>query len=58
MVVSYLGIEISGLTYIALLLFGLIIFVIIMIATEKKRQRTRDSNKRNKEENSKLKAFI
>jgi hypothetical protein len=37
--VSYLGIEMSGLTYIAILLFGLIIFVIIMIATERGRQR-------------------
>jgi hypothetical protein len=39
MAVSYLGINISSLTYLAVLLFGLIIFVIILIVTEKQRQR-------------------
>jgi NADH:ubiquinone oxidoreductase subunit 4 (subunit M) len=58
MAVSYLGIEISGLTYVALLLLGLIIFIIILIATENKRQRQRHFSRLNKEENSKLKAFI
>jgi hypothetical protein len=58
MAVSYLGIELSGLMYIALLLFGLIIFVIIMIVTEKQRQRRKNHKTVNKEENAKLKAFI
>ena len=39
MQVSYLGINLGTLEYIAILLFGLIIFVIIMIATEKQRQK-------------------
>jgi preprotein translocase subunit YajC len=56
--VFYLGIEISGLTYIVLLLFGLIIFVIIMILTEKQRQKQKKHRMVNKEENDKLKAFI
>ncbi|HPD81982.1 MAG TPA: hypothetical protein PK357_02685 [Candidatus Pacearchaeota archaeon] len=56
--VFYLGIELSGLAYIALLLFGLIIFVIIMILTEKQRQKRRYSIDLNKKENAKLKAFI
>ena len=38
MSVSYLGIHLGTLEYIAILLFGLIIFVIIMIATENQRQ--------------------
>ena len=58
MSVSYLGIELGGLTYIALLLLGLIIFVTIMILTEKQRQKQRKHRKLNKEENAKLKAFI
>jgi hypothetical protein len=37
--VSYLGINLNTWTYLAILLFGLIIFVIIFIATEKQRQR-------------------
>lgn len=37
--VSYLGINLGTLEYISILLFGLIIFVVIMIATEKQRQR-------------------
>jgi hypothetical protein len=37
--VSYLGIVVDTWTYIAILLFGLIIFVIILIATEKQRQK-------------------
>lgn len=37
--VSYLGINLGTLEYVAVLLFGLIIFVVIMIATEKQRQR-------------------
>lgn len=39
MIVSYLGINISSWAYVSLLLFGLVIFIIIMIATEKERQR-------------------
>lgn len=39
MAVNYLGINLSTLEYICILLFGLIIFIIIMIATEKQRQR-------------------
>ncbi|HOC97268.1 MAG TPA: hypothetical protein PKJ54_03230, partial [Candidatus Pacearchaeota archaeon] len=38
MSVSYLGIHLGTLEYVAILLFGLIIFVIIMIATENQRQ--------------------
>lgn len=56
--VFYLGIELSGLVYISLLLFGLIVFVIIMILTEKQRQKQKNFRKVNKEENAKLKAFI
>ena len=37
--VSYLGINLGTLEYVSILLFGLIIFVIIMIATEKQRQK-------------------
>jgi hypothetical protein len=37
--VSYLGISLNALSYVAMLLFGLIIFLIIMILTEKDRQR-------------------
>jgi hypothetical protein len=57
MTVSYLGIEIGGLTYIALLLFGLILFVIILIATEKQRQRQHHKIL-NKTANAKLKVLI
>lgn len=39
MSVSYLGISLNTLSYVALLLFGLIIFLIILILTEKDRQR-------------------
>jgi preprotein translocase subunit YajC len=58
MSVFYLGIELGSLTYIALLLFGLIIFITIIILTEKQRQKQRKHRKLNKEENAKLKAFI
>jgi uncharacterized membrane protein len=37
--VDYLGIHLGTLEYLAVLLFGLIIFVIIMILTERGRQR-------------------
>jgi large-conductance mechanosensitive channel len=37
--VDYLGFHITSFTYISLLLFALIVFIIIMIATEKERQR-------------------
>jgi UDP-N-acetylmuramyl pentapeptide phosphotransferase/UDP-N-acetylglucosamine-1-phosphate transferase len=39
MALDYLGIHVGTFEYIAILLFGLIIFVIIMIATERGRQR-------------------
>jgi hypothetical protein len=39
MTVDYLGFHINAFTYISLILFALIVFVIIMIATEKERQR-------------------
>ncbi|MGY4884171.1 MAG: hypothetical protein ACP5NZ_01175 [Nanobdellota archaeon] len=39
MAVDYLGIHLGTLEYIAILLFGLIIFLIIFIATEKQRQK-------------------
>jgi len=56
--VSYLGINLNALSYVALLLFGLIIFVIIMILTEKQRQKQKKHRMVNKEENDQLKAFI
>ncbi len=52
MSVDYLGIHLGTLEYVSILLFGLIIFVIIMIATEKQRQkrhrteRTREMKRR------------
>ncbi len=39
MSVSYLGITVSSWTYVCLLLFALVVFTIIMLATEKERQR-------------------
>lgn len=46
--VAYFGIYLNTWTYLALLLFALIVFLVIMIATEKQRQR------RHKRENIKL----
>ena len=39
MAVDYLGIHLGTLEYICILLFGLIVFLIIFISTEKQRQR-------------------
>lgn len=39
MSVDYLGIHLGTLEYICILLFGLIVFILIMIITEKQRQK-------------------
>jgi len=54
MAVEYLGIHIDSLTYIAILLFGLIAFVIIWTIAERKRQKKHHERLKRMKKNAEL----